>query len=241
MPLELPPKVSYLTMAAVTPQASTLQSLKDKVVVITGSARGIGFETVKLLHEHGAVVVHGDWDAAGGKNVDAQLLQDAHPAATQFVQTDVTDYDSVLNLFETAWKAHGKVDIAISNAGLQESGNWFDPGLDRESIKTVYLLPSHHFVTSSQTPETLHQNPRRQPPRHPLLFAHRGRLPRATLSNPPNKISPFSSSPPPPASKKPLASSSTRPPNMGSSGCYAPCARISRKRTISASTPSVRG
>jgi NAD(P)-dependent dehydrogenase (short-subunit alcohol dehydrogenase family) len=53
------------------------------------------------------------------------------------VKTDVTDYESVLKLFDTAWKKYGKVDIAISNAGIQEVGSLFDPGLGLESVKTV--------------------------------------------------------------------------------------------------------
>jgi NAD(P)-dependent dehydrogenase (short-subunit alcohol dehydrogenase family) len=56
------------------------------------------------------------------------------------VQIDVTDYDSVLRLFDTAWKKYGRVDVAISNAGIQEVGNLFDPGLDLESIKIVNSL-----------------------------------------------------------------------------------------------------
>lgn len=53
------------------------------------------------------------------------------------MKTDVTDYDSVLKLFDTAWKKYGQIDIAISNAGVQEVGNWFDPGLDLDGVQTV--------------------------------------------------------------------------------------------------------
>ena len=60
------------------------------------------------------------------------------------MKTDVTDYDSVLNLFAVAWKKYGRVDIAISNAGIQEIGNWFDPGLNIESLKTVCISQTHH-------------------------------------------------------------------------------------------------
>lgn len=108
--------------------------------MVTGSARGIGAETVKILNASGAIVVHGDWDSAGGENVDAQIFASGSLAPIQFVKTDVTDYESLLRLFETAWEKFGRVDIAISNAGLQEAGNWFDPGLDLESVKAVSQL-----------------------------------------------------------------------------------------------------
>lgn len=82
--------------------------------------------------------MHGDWDAAG-QNLDSELKSKAG-GETQFVQTDVTDYNSILRLFDTAWKKYGRLDIAISNAGIQEVGNLFDPGLDLESIKVVGFL-----------------------------------------------------------------------------------------------------
>lgn len=62
-------------------------------------------------------------------------------APTHFVKTDVTDYESLLHLFDTAWKQFGRVDIAISNAGLQEAGTWFDPALDLETVKAVRCDP----------------------------------------------------------------------------------------------------
>jgi NAD(P)-dependent dehydrogenase (short-subunit alcohol dehydrogenase family) len=95
---------------------------------------------VSQLHAAGAKVIHGDWNEECGRELESQFSPSSTGGETQFVKTDVTDYDSVLNLFDTAWKKYKRVDIAISNAGLQEAGNWFDPSLDIESIKTVRLL-----------------------------------------------------------------------------------------------------
>ena len=89
-------------------------------------------------------MIHGDWDEEGGQKVDSDLItSDGTPmgGSSHFVKTDVTDYDSVLSLFEEAWKRYQRVDIAISNAGIQEIGNWFDPSLDISSIKTVCGTP----------------------------------------------------------------------------------------------------
>lgn len=110
-------------MTAIPLRPETLKELGGKVVVITGSAKGIGAATVNLLHAHGALVIHGDWDGDGGKALDTSL---SSPNVT-FVQSDVTSYESVLNLFEVAWKKYGRVDIAISNAGVPELDNWFNP------------------------------------------------------------------------------------------------------------------
>ena len=52
-----------------------------------------------------------------------------------FVHTDVTKYESVLNIFATAYAAHGRIDHAISNAGLVEIGQLFATGDSDESIR----------------------------------------------------------------------------------------------------------
>jgi hypothetical protein len=155
--------VQQTKMTEIVRQEESLAALNGKVVVIsglqslalpsyhvdhfltpqTGSARGIGAATVTQLYHAGAHVVHGDWDAEGGQSLNANLLASPGRGSSHFVKTDVTDYDSVLNLFEVAWKRFARVDISISNAGIQEIGNWFDPSLDRESIKTVCDGP--HF------------------------------------------------------------------------------------------------
>jgi len=51
------------------------------------------------------------------------------------VSTDVTSYDSLLALFDKALELYGRVDIAISNAGIIEQPGWFDPSLDLDSIR----------------------------------------------------------------------------------------------------------
>jgi NAD(P)-dependent dehydrogenase (short-subunit alcohol dehydrogenase family) len=81
--------------------------------------------------------VHGDWDSTSGDALDSALNTLPAPNPTTFLRTDVTSYTDLLALFEAAWAKHGRVDIAISNAGLQEAGHWFDPALDRESVKTL--------------------------------------------------------------------------------------------------------
>lgn len=53
----------------------------------------------------------------------------------RFQKTDVTSYDSILGLFDLALETYGQVDIAVSNAGLVERGNIFDPSLDLETIR----------------------------------------------------------------------------------------------------------
>lgn len=123
-------------MTSIVLKEESLKALAGKVVVISGGARGIGAATVSQCYHAGAHVVHGDWDEVGGAKLDEELASRAglNDGTTNFVKTDVTSYDSVLGLFKYAFAEFGKIDIAISNAGITEVGNWFDPKLDLESI-----------------------------------------------------------------------------------------------------------
>ena len=96
-----------------------------------GGSNGIGAATVKRLCNLGAKFVFGDIQAEAGEK-QAQKLS---TFPIKFVRTDVTKYEDLIALFDTALKVFGKVDCAISNAGIVEVGNRVDPGLDLESIK----------------------------------------------------------------------------------------------------------
>jgi NAD(P)-dependent dehydrogenase (short-subunit alcohol dehydrogenase family) len=85
--------------------------LQDRVAVVTGGASGIGLASVRRMAEEGAKVVIGDLDPAAGKAA-------ADEVGGLFVPTNVTDKDAVDNLFETALREYGSVDIAFNNAGI---------------------------------------------------------------------------------------------------------------------------
>ena len=85
--------------------------LAGKVAVITGGASGIGFATAQRFAAEGAIVVIGDMDVAAGEKAAAAV-------GGLFVQVNVTEEDQVDNLFNTAYKVYGSVDIAFNNAGI---------------------------------------------------------------------------------------------------------------------------
>ena len=52
-----------------------------------------------------------------------------------FIQTDVTKYETIVNLFATAFATHGRIDHAITNAGLVEIGQLFATGESDDGIR----------------------------------------------------------------------------------------------------------
>lgn len=98
----------------------------------------MGKSCVRTLFKIGAHIVFGDIDEASSQNLITEL-QNAHPTSTgslAFSKLDVRSYEQNLYLFQLAFDKHGRIDHALSIAGVTEGQNWFDPTLDLESIKT---------------------------------------------------------------------------------------------------------
>jgi 3-oxoacyl-[acyl-carrier protein] reductase len=92
--------------------------LKGKVVVVTAAAgTGIGFATARRCAEEGATVVISDAHARRLEEAADQLaeLMGSRPLA---IACNVTDEDQVQALYDGAVNEHGRIDVAVNNAGL---------------------------------------------------------------------------------------------------------------------------
>lgn len=93
-----------------------MRGLKDKVVIVTGAAQGIGKATALRLAEEGAIVVIADRNAEGAEAVAAEIRAANGQASS--VAIDVSDRQSWLDAAETVRHAHGRVDGLVNNAGV---------------------------------------------------------------------------------------------------------------------------
>ncbi len=87
--------------------------LAGKVVLITGGARGIGFETAKLAHERGASVALVD--------LDSDLAEESASAIGERatgIGANVADAGEIEAAVTTAVARLGKVDVVVANAGI---------------------------------------------------------------------------------------------------------------------------
>jgi len=91
--------------------------LKDKVAVVTGAASGIGFEIAKLYLKEGAKVVIADLKLDAGQAAAKEL--DPTGKNAMAVAMDVSNEQQVNDGIDAAAKNFGRIDILVSNAGIQ--------------------------------------------------------------------------------------------------------------------------
>ena len=85
--------------------------LREKVVVLTGGANGIGEATVRALHEQGARVYSCDLDADAGKALAEELGN-----TVQFRKVDLAKEKAIVNWIAAVAKREGRIDILVNNA-----------------------------------------------------------------------------------------------------------------------------
>lgn len=95
--------------------------LKDKVAIITGGSRGIGYATAKAFAKEGAIVVI---TASRQENADraAKKLKESYPEATiSGISPRLNSLASVQEAFQEICCTYGHIDILVNNAGVSES------------------------------------------------------------------------------------------------------------------------
>src|SRR5699024_1668863 len=93
-----------------------MNELKNKVVIVTGGASGIGLASVKAFLNKGAKVVFADLNEEAGKSVEKELKETYEDVL--FVEVDTGDEESVKNLVSETVKHFGQLDIMFNNAGI---------------------------------------------------------------------------------------------------------------------------
>ncbi|ELR70542.1 3-oxoacyl-[acyl-carrier protein] reductase [Fulvivirga imtechensis AK7] len=92
-----------------------MKKLKDKVAIITGGARGIGFASASKFLTEGAQVVIWDISDDAGQHALESLKGNG---SISFIKVDTTSPESVVRATELVINTYKKIDILINNAGI---------------------------------------------------------------------------------------------------------------------------
>ena len=95
--------------------------LKDKVAVITGGSRGIGFATVEGFLQEGATVILTASSQSSADQAVAKLKEKYPQASVAGISPELTSLHSVQAAFRNVDDRYGRLDILVNNAGVSES------------------------------------------------------------------------------------------------------------------------
>ena len=95
--------------------------LRDKVAIITGGSRGIGFATAERFLQEGAKVIITASSPNSAQKAVEKLLGKYPKAVVNGISPDLKDLSSVREAFHRVAEKYGPIDILVNNAGVSES------------------------------------------------------------------------------------------------------------------------
>lgn len=126
-----------------------LINYKDKTVIVTGAAQGIGKNIATKFARAGATVVVADKNKKDGKSVVDEISNSGHTA--EYFNLDLTDTKQAEEMIVSLFKKHNRIDVLVNNA---RGGNRTEPLKETEenwqltvdvSLKTPLFL-SQTFI-----------------------------------------------------------------------------------------------
>ena len=98
--------------------AENIPSQKGKVVVVTGSSSGIGYEAARVLANKDANVIIAVRNLEKGKKAKEKIIAQNKDAKVGIMKIDLSDLSSVKTFVEEFKNKFEKLDILINNAGV---------------------------------------------------------------------------------------------------------------------------
>src|SRR5690242_11277553 len=94
-----------------------MNTLNNKVVLVTGASRGIGAAIAGKIASEGAKVIV---NYAGGKEAAEETVQSIRKNGGEAIalQADVSKASEVTALFDAAIAQYGRIDVLVNNAGI---------------------------------------------------------------------------------------------------------------------------
>ena len=123
-------------------------NVRDKVVVVTGGASGIGRALCRRFAAEGAKGIGvPDYNGEGAENVAGDIGGLA-------VTTDVARESDIRNLVEIAEKRYGRIDLFCSNAGISAPGGVEASDADWQRSWDVHVM-AHVYAARALLPSMI--------------------------------------------------------------------------------------
>ena len=100
--------------------------LQNKVAIITGGSRGIGFATAEAFLREGATVIIAASGKASADKAVAALKEKFPDRKIAGIAPNLASLEDVRSIFKTVAATYGCIDILVNNAGVSESTPFMD-------------------------------------------------------------------------------------------------------------------
>lgn len=117
-----------------------MNTLENKVAIVTGASSGIGFGIARELARAGAQTILAARSVAPLEALKAEIEQDGGTA--HVVQTDVSKEEDIMALFAKTEELAGPLDILVNNAGIADATPLEELSLDRWNMMLATNLTS---------------------------------------------------------------------------------------------------
>src|SRR5690606_34932273 len=131
---------------------SEIISLKSKVAIVTGGAKGIGQGIVNRLAEAGAKVVVADLDETAAETLAQTLSNQGHDVIA--MRVDVSSEQDVQTMVNSCQQQFGSIDILVNNAGIFPQKPIAEMS-EEEFEKVMHVNLRSCFLTTKYVSETM--------------------------------------------------------------------------------------
>jgi NAD(P)-dependent dehydrogenase (short-subunit alcohol dehydrogenase family) len=121
--------------------------LENRVAIITGAGRGIGFGIAEVFGREGATVIIGELVEERGEQAAEKLREAGYRA--EAIPLDVTHLESCSHITSRVLETYGRVDILVNNAGLFFLDKSEDTPEDHWRIQIDVMLNGAFFMTQA--------------------------------------------------------------------------------------------
>jgi len=130
---------------------ATYPSLRDRTVLVTGGATGIGAELVTQFARQGARVAFVDLDEAAGRAL-ADDLRTTTGRAPWFARCDVSDVDALTAALAAAADALDPIEVLVNNAANDERHDVEDVTVAYWDQRMAVNLRAQFFAAQAVAP-----------------------------------------------------------------------------------------
>jgi NAD(P)-dependent dehydrogenase (short-subunit alcohol dehydrogenase family) len=108
----------------------------ERVALVSGGNRGIGFAACRMLAQAGLQVILGSRDLEDGKRAVKEIESEGTHIVTS--QLDVTSAESISNLEKFVLDTFGRLDVLVNNAGVHLDSGKSAMNVDLEIVKNTF-------------------------------------------------------------------------------------------------------